>query len=144
MNNWYPIKVKLKETGEEKIILIAGALRPSVLGTWEYIFPKEALADVLSMFGLADDGAKKTKIDKLRLATLRKLCGVKKVPEKLLKKSREIPQSIILNDSERGLSHLILSGVTCHLIGYKEDRVDEFVDKGAEGIEPGVYIQEFL
>ena len=56
------------------------------------------------------------------------------------KEALETPQSLTLKDSERGLSHLILSGVTCHLIGYKKDRVGE-MDDPERG---GVYIQEYL
>ena len=74
------------DTGEMEEVLVQGALRPSVMGTYEYIFPETALPTVLSMFGITDDkniGAIPTLSNKLKLSALRKMLGVKKIPKKM-------------------------------------------------------------
>lgn len=118
---WRRINLKTKK---EEIVLVQGGLRPSVLGTYEYIFPKEALPDVLNILGLTDKNrisAKPSFKNKARLAFLRKICGVKKIPESAFKKAKELPDSIYFEDSERGLSHTRIPSISIHPIGIKED-----------------------
>lgn len=128
-----------KETEKEEITLVQGGLRPSVLGTWEYIFPEEALPAVLNLFGLVHKDGKQrihigeTKINKIRLAMLRKICGCKAIPKQALIEASKLPQSIMLTDSERGLSHMgLVPGVSRHPIGIKKDARGDFYDPEAK------------
>lgn len=139
-NNFF--KFKRTEDGEEKTILFQMALRPSVLGTWELIFPETALPTVLSMLGLIDE--KKgiygnISMKGTRMAVLRKCCGVKKIPKKTFEEAAKIPHSIELQQSERGLSSLILPGVAIHQIGIRKDKYGELTDEAGRK-----YFQELL
>ncbi len=131
------------ETGEEEIVLVQGGLRQSVLGTYEYIFPKEALSEVLGMFGFYKADEKRSFdndfMTKARLATLRKLCGVKKVPKKAFV-MEDGKTSVYFKETERGFSQCDVPGVTAHLIGYKEDPMAEMFDP----MIGKKYIQEML
>ncbi len=121
---WQRTNIK---TGKIEEILVQGALRPSVLGTWEYIIPEECLAEFLAMMGLTDEkmiGVAPSVKAKARLAVLRTMLGLTKIPKKIFEEAAKIPPSISLKDSWRGLSHLIVPGVSIHLIGIKKDRRD--------------------
>lgn len=123
------IRTDLK-TGKDVEILFQGALRPSVLGTWEFIFPENALAEVLStMVPLGNTlGVEKTFIAEARLAVLRKILGVKKIPKKIMDEAKEIPESLTIEGSQRGLSHMKIPGVAVHLIGFKKDKYGQMND----------------
>lgn len=124
-----------KATGKEETTLVQGALRPSVLGAYEYIFPKEALAEVCSFFGINQEN--EIPSDKFRfnrLFILRKIFGCKKIPKAILKKAEKIPSTFTTEEFERGCSNCIIGGVAFHVIGIKED--NEIVLQG--------YIQEGL
>jgi len=121
---------------KEEIILIQGGLRPSVFGAYEYIFPKEALPEVLAIFGITSNesyGFKKITL-KARHYIMRKVFNCKPIPKKILDQVKNIPESIVLDNSERGLSHNKIIGVAVHVIGIKEDVFGQI--KG--------YMQEFL
>ena len=120
------------KTGEEETILVQAGLRPSILGSWEFIFPETALAEVLCIMGRGDGGigCEVTMTRKFQLAGLRKILGVKKIPKSIYKKAQELPESIVITDSERGLSHLKVPGVSVHLIGIKKDIYRDFPDLG--------------
>jgi hypothetical protein len=131
------------ETGKEDIVLVQGALRPSVLGTYEYIFPKESLSTVLCIMGLDSPeriGVQDSFMSRARLAALRKILGVKKIPKENFREAAEMPESIIIGNSERGLSHLKVPGVAIHPIGIKEDRRIEMYDP----VDKKTYDQEAL
>ena len=118
------------ETGEDFEVLYQMALRPSVWGTWELIFPKECLGTMLCMLGYND---KKRDIypnikKGLGMMVLRTYCGVKKIPVKAFKEASEIPESLTIKDSWRGLHHLKINGVAVHLIGIREDKEGEMFD----------------
>jgi len=132
-----------QKTGKVEEVLVQGALRPSIMGTWEYVFPKEALHEVLAIMGLTTK--KQIGIDwalknRLRLLGLRKLLGVKQIPLKEFKKAAKVPPSITIKESWRGLSHLMTKGVSIHPIGIKTDRFDVIYDP----IEKKSYKQEML
>lgn len=133
----------LKETNEEEIILVQGGLRDSVLGTYEYIFPKEALATVLAIFGKVDPkdiGAELTIGRGMKLGVLRKLTGTKKIPKRIWEKAKDIPKSIVINDAERGLSYPGgAAKVSVHIIGIKEDVTGDMLQADGK-----TYIQEML
>jgi len=122
---WKWIRINTKTKKEEKM-LIQGSLRPSVLGTYEYIFPEECLAEVLSMFGKtkAEDYA----IPKARMFVLRKALKVKKIPKKIYQEAKKIPESVLINELWRGLSNIKVPGVAMHVIGIKKDLRAEVMD----------------
>jgi hypothetical protein len=131
------------DTGKIEEILVQGALRPSVLGAYEYIFPEECLAEVLCVMGIK--GEEHTHSDrfkdKLRLAFLRKVFGAKKIPKSFYEEAIKIPQSLIIAGTWRGLSHCIIPGTAVHCIGIKADDRRDF-DFTKEGL--GRYNQEAL
>jgi len=113
-----------QETGKEEITLVQGALRPSVLGAYEYIFPKEALAEVCSFFGIKTNssyGFGNLGLNTRHLA-LRKIFGCKKIPKKILEKSKLIPSSFSTEEFERANANCIIPGVAFHVIGIKKDK----------------------
>jgi hypothetical protein len=113
------------KTKKEETILVQGALRPSVFGAFEYIFPKEALAEVCSFFGISKN--EQYGFGTIGLHTrhfaLRKIFGAKKIPEKILKKSKIISPTFTTEEFERGVSNCIIPGVSLHVIGIKEDGI---------------------
>lgn len=110
-------------TGKEETTIVQGALRYSALGAFEYIFPKEALAEVCSFFGISDN--EQYGFGTIGLHTrhfaMRKIFGCKKLPKEICKRAKEIPTSFSTEEFERGGSNCILPGVACHLIGIKDD-----------------------
>ena len=131
------------DTGKEEEILVQGALRPSVLGAWEYIFPEECLAEVLCIMGIKGEEYTHSDRfkDKFRLAFLRKIFGAEKIPKEKYIEAAQIPQSIIIQGTWRGLSHCIIPGTAIHCIGIKKDDRRDF-DFTPQGL--GRYNQEAL
>jgi len=118
------INNKTKKTEE---ILVQGALRPSVLGAYEFVFPKEALAEVCSFFGIKSNkqyGFGRLGLT-LRHAALRKIFGCKKIPKKILKEAGEIPPTFSTEEFERGCANCIIPGIGVHVIGIKDDKIGE-------------------
>lgn len=127
-------------TNQEEFCLVQGALRESVFGAYEYIFPEEALPDVLASFGITEENYSFK--DNARLSFIRKIFGVSKIPKEALKQAKTIPPTIMLNDSFRGLSALTgIDGVTLHPIGLKKDGYGEMVDHSRGGVK---FYQELL
>ena len=120
------------DTGKEDITLVQGALRPSVFGAYEYIFPKEALAEVCSFLGITKNES--YGFNKIGLYTrhfsLRKIFGCKKIPKKILDQAKDIPASFSTEEFERGVSNCIIPGVAIHVIGIKNDDYRLFKDIG--------------
>lgn len=121
---WNRINLIKKKKGKkaEESIIVQGALRPSMMGAWEYVIPEECLAECLAIMGIgrlvdSEIGF----ISKVKLATIRKMLGCKKIPKEIIEKAKKIPPSISLKNSMRGLHHLMIPGVTIHFIGIKED-----------------------
>lgn len=118
------------KTKKVKEILVQGALRPSVLGAWEYIFPKEALAEVCSFFGVTTNeqyGFKKIGLY-TRHFSLRRIFGCKKIPNDILKKASKIHDTFTTAEFERGVTNCKIPGVSVHVIGIKEDATLTFKD----------------
>lgn len=128
---WLRKNLKTKKIEE---VLVQGALRPSVFGAWEYIFPEECLAEVLTSFKVGDGGigAKPTRKNKAKLLSLRKLFGCKKIPKKIYEEAKKIQASVMIKGFWRGLSQLNIPGVAIHVIGYKEDDRQEVEKWGYE------------
>ncbi|MEK7661929.1 MAG: hypothetical protein AAB355_00285 [Patescibacteria group bacterium] len=111
------------KTHKEEIILVQGALRPSVLGAYEYVFPKEALAEVCSFFGITKNQSYGFGTIGLcaRHFTLRKIFGCRKIPNDILKKAAKIPPTFSTKEFERGGANCVISGTGIHVIGIKDD-----------------------
>lgn len=125
---WKRLNLK---TNQDEFHLVQGALRPSILGAWEYVFPEEALSDVLSMMGIVDNtsyGFKGFGL-KSRHLVLRKLFGAKPIPKDILKKVKDIPHSILLNNSWRAVGDCRTPGVAIHVIGIKKDERRKLLDR---------------
>lgn len=123
-------------TNKEEIILVQGALRPSILGAYEFVFPKEALAEVCSFFGIKRNtsyGFGKIGLETRHLA-MRKVFGAKKIPKKILIESESIPNSFSTEEFERASGNCIIPGVSIHIIGIKNDNIGKM----------GNYTQELL
>ena len=122
------------ETNKEETILVQGVLRPSVFGSYEYVFPEESLPEVLSILGYLGEGipaldydtAFKQFLGRRKMSILRKIFGCKAIPKKVFEVAKLIPHSIKLEGGTRGLSHLKIPGVAVHVIGIKEDKRGEF------------------
>lgn len=135
-----------QKTKKEETILVQGALRPSIFGAYEYIFPKEALAEVCSFLGIVPTTGRLTSLSSFNMNTafkqfsgrakmtfIRKLFGCRNIPRKILKKSREIPLTFSTEEFERGASNARIPGVCLHVIGIKEDRkaiIGEYYQEG--------------
>ena len=119
-------------TGKEEQLALQGALRPSILGAWEYIFPEEALPDVLAVFGIHKDLTGGMTLDKklgnlpnkFKLAAMRPLFAAKKIPKWAFEEAEKIDLSVVFNKGYRALSHLgheVIPGIAIHPIGIKKD-----------------------
>ncbi len=128
------------KTGKKTTILVQGALRPSILGAIEFVFPKEALAEVCSFFGIIGGVRGNTSygFGKIGLETrhfgMRRIFGAKKIPKKILERAAEMPPTFTTEEFERGAANCIIPGVAIHVIGIKEDKIGEVGD----------YTQEYL
>jgi len=124
------------KTDKEETILVQGALRPSVLGAYEYVFPKEALAEVCSFFGITKNqsyGFGRLGLS-LRHFAMRKIFGCKKISNKILKEAAKIAPTFTTAEFERGVSNCIIPGVAIHPIGIKADREIILGDYTQEGL----------
>jgi len=113
------------KTEEEETIIVQGALRPSVFGAYEFIFPKEALAEVCSFFGITRNtsyGFGRLGLS-MRHMALRKIFGCRKIPKKILKEAEGIPPTFTTEEFERGCANCIIPGVSIHVIGIKNDKI---------------------
>lgn len=130
-NQFFKFRRTDLETGEVREELVQGALRESVLGAYEYVFPREALPEVLAMFGITSN----TSYPHLRLSeakhvALRGIFGAKKIPVKALKQAKDIPSTISINGFERALGDCKVGGVAVHPIGIKEDEYKKVKEWG--------------
>jgi len=125
---WKWIRINIK-TGKEELFIVQGALRPTVLGCWEYVFPEECLNEVLSVFQVHE----KNHHD-YRLALFRKVLGCKRIPHKNFVEAAKIPSIRMLENSMRCLHHGCVDSTAVHCIGIKKD----------PRIELGGYYQEAL
>lgn len=132
--SYWKFRRKNLKTGKEETILIQGALRPSILGAYEFIFPKEALTEVCSFFGIVRNvncGYTKARSTPFKILInskafgLRRIFGCKKIPKKILEKAKEMPDTFSTEEFERGCSNCKIPGVGVQVIGIKEDRMAE-------------------
>ena len=121
------LKTKKKET-----TLVQGALRPTIWGAYEYIFPEECLSEVISMFGI---GIKTFEAEGLKGYAVRKhFPNVRKIPQKNIEEAKKIPNTIAVNGSWRGLSNLMIDGVHVIPIGIKNDNRGKMYGYKQEGL----------
>ena len=111
---WRRIDLK---TGQENFQLVQGALRPTIFGAYEYVFPEEALPEVLSMIG-----ANEKDTNRLRLRLMKPLFNCKKIPHKIYEQAKTIPSTISFKEGYRGLGNCIFDSVAYHIIGIKKDK----------------------
>ncbi len=106
---WDFVRINLK-TKKKEHLLVQGNLRKSILGTYEYIFPQEHLAEVLTMFGVRTDKKSQWKIGGFKGAALRKMIGhgVKPIP-----KYKPVDN----------LRYVELRGIALYPIGIKYDEI---------------------
>lgn len=120
---YYKLRRYNRKTKKEEIILVQGGLRPSVLGAYEYVFPREALSEVLAFFGIKKNES--YGFGKIGLHTrhfcLRKIFGAKKIPKKNLEEAKKINPNFSTEEFERGAASCIIPGISVHPIGIKED-----------------------
>ena len=92
---------------------------------FEYVFPKEALAEVCSFFGIKKNesyGFNKIGLHSRHFA-MRKIFGCKKIPNKIIKEAEKIPPTFSTEEFERGASNCVIPGLGLHVIGIKDDAV---------------------
>ena len=122
---FWKFRRKNNVTGKEETILIQGALRPSILGAMEYVFPKEALAEVCSFFGISNNmsyGFGAIGLNTRHFA-MRRVFGCRKIPKKILKEAEKIPSTFSTEEFERGGNDCIVPGIGIHVIGIKKDKI---------------------
>lgn len=133
---WFKFRRIELKTKEKQEVLIQGGLRDSVMGTMEYIFPKEALPTVLSIFGIkeGDVGCEKKWTHSVRLAGLRKMLGLKKIPHKAFidAEKKGAAPTVMFDDFERGLSDFRQARVSIHPIGIKYDKIGAIVNPNTD------------
>lgn len=125
------------KTNKEETIIVQGALRNSIFGAYEFVFPKEALTEVCAFFGIFSNesyGFGKLGL-KARHFALRKMFGAKKIPKKVLEAAKKMPSSFSTEEFERACANCIIPGIGIHVIGIKEDLTAQ---------KMGDYLQEWL
>ena len=127
--SYWKFRVLNNKTGKIEVKLVQGALRPSIFGAYEFVFPKEALAEVCNFFGVSMFESADYGFGSFSLYTrkfcLRKIFNCKKIPKAILKKADKIQPTFSTIEFERGCSKCVIPGVSFHLIGIKEDVVAE-------------------
>lgn len=121
---YFKLRKKNIENGEESCVGVQLGLRKGIFGSYELIFPKEALAEVLSILGIYKPVSYAAlKSSKYKHFVMRVLFGDKPVPKKVWKEVQELKekQNILIDNRERMLSNCIVPGVSVHLIGIKND-----------------------
>lgn len=126
-SQFFKFRRKNLDTGEDEIVGVQGALRPSILGTYEYVFPKEALTEVISMLHIDPKNHNHPKMKMLRL-----MMGLKKIPQKVIEEAQKKPKQVLIDNMERLLNWCVVGGVDVHIIGIKEDKIQDY-DFGKEG-----------
>lgn len=127
------------KTKKEEPKLVQLALRKSVLGAYELVFPKESLAEVLALLGAVQEIQPAYEYDgnKFKLAILRKIFGCKKISKKVFEEANQIfikRPTMSITGTERGLSNAIVPGTAVHVIGIKEDSQGVFGDYEHEAL----------
>ena len=111
---WIWERTNLK-TGKKEKTLVQGALRPSYLGAYEYVFPEEALAEVVAVLNIQQDKS-------FRMKVLRKMFGLEPIPDEVYKQAKEVKVDIYVEGTNRGLTGIRVPGTGACVIGIKRDR----------------------
>jgi hypothetical protein len=119
---WQWTRKNLK-TGLDEKILVQGALRPTIWGAYEYIFPADCLAEVLAVIGASEQHSWK-------MPLMRPFFNVKKIPKEVWEEAKKLNVSVLVNGTKRGLSHTKIEGVATEIIGIKEDHEADWADFG--------------
>ena len=115
------------KTGNKSEKMVQMGLRRGIFGSYELIFPKEALPEVLAFLGIVtnDYGVYGGLKRRLKMKVVRKLFGDESIPENIFKQAKEIYQtrgSLSLKNSERCLTSALIPDVAPHIIGIKYDK----------------------
>lgn len=138
---YFRFRRKNIQTGKNEDKIVQLGLRKGIFGSYELVFPKEALTEVLAMLGARNATNSYTKPKSLYYKTgtfvLNKLFGDKLIPKKIWKEVDKIrsQSSMIIDGKERAIGDCKTPGVTIHIIGIKED---------SYGTLDGVYTHELL
>lgn len=128
---WQWTRTDLK-TNKEETILVAGQLRHSYGGAFEYVFPEPCLAEVLAFLGVPHDGAHH-KGEASRLWCMRRVFNLKRIPKETWDIVKNISSDISVGGdctmdrsgklhSLRGLSSAKTVGAGITVLGIKYDR----------------------
>lgn len=125
---WWKFPVTNIKTGKTQFILVQGALRPSVFGSYEYIIPEGGLPEFLAMLGIEEDsvGTVKTKTNKARMVLLRTMFGAEKPSKAIYAESKKVKTCVYYTDRARGFAPFKMEGVSIHFIGIKRDDFRDF------------------
>jgi len=129
------------KTGKEEDKIVQLGLRKGLFGSYELIFPREALAEVLAMLGAKNITGSFTKPNSLFYKSgkfvMQNLFGDKAIPKKIWKEAEELKSktSMVITGRERAMADCKTPGVTVHIIGIKEDKF---------GTADGIYTHELL
>lgn len=133
---YFKLRRKNIKTKESSDVAVQMGLRKGVFGSYELIFPQEALADVLSMLGTFQEVSySHLSSSKYRHFVMRVLFGDQRIPKQIFEQAKKLKQNILITDRERCLSDCLVKEVTPHLIGIKYDKF---------GSVDGIYEHELL
>lgn len=129
------------KTGEKEEKIVQMGLRKGIFGSYELVFPREALPEVLAMLGARNITASFSKPKSLFYKAgknfLPLLFGDKRIPKKIWEEAEQLKNksSMVIDGRERAMSDCRTPGTTVHIIGIKQDRF---------GTVDGVYYHELL
>jgi len=122
---WQWKRINLK-TKKEQVDLVQGALRPTIWGAYEYIFPEECLSEVLSVFGITED------LITAQTKLLRMFFPCKPIPKTNIEEAKKIASTIKITGYTRGLGDCKVAGVHVIPIGIKKDNRQKWKLSGFE------------
>lgn len=133
-------------TGKDRIQIVQGGLRKAPWG-YEYVFPKECLAEVLTMLEIPSGEPSFWGMSKFKRWALRNLIGqgIKPIP-----KYEPIPDKYISVEGVKGVTEVVLrrfvekKGVAIYPIGIKEDVMGTFEEFDPKTGERHLWQQEML
>ena len=123
-------KRKDLKTGKDATTMVQGALRPSFFGCYEYIFPEEALPEVIAIFGLQKNNANY----EFRFNVIRKMFGLKKIPKEAWEKAKKINPNVFITGMQRCLAKVEVASCGMNVIGIKYDKKGEMYGYYQEGL----------
>lgn len=114
------------KAGDKVPTCVQGALRPSILGTYEYIFPRECLPEVLALMSTETFEHH----GNYKFGLMRKALGCRKITEEEWKEAKAIsPSPLFISGTRRAFyQRMIVPAVAVEIIGVKDDKNIEIFD----------------